>query len=190
MLFPSSSSWGIATVTALFAVTAYGVPLRESPSETESQRGAMIQPRDPRIIPDTENYIHSVFDMLGLPALDSVLSVASSSSSSAASETPASSSHAIDVKVTPTPTPTPTPTTFEKKPTPSPTTTADEVTFSTTIKNGNDRPVENIQIGQGWKGSNRIQASDVPFIMGAVESALADRFNDMIDSSDELGLKK
>jgi len=61
--------------------------------------------------------------------------------------------------------------------------------FTTNIKNGNDRPIENIQVGQGWKGANRIHASDVPLIMSAVEEALADRFNDIVDSSDELGLE-
>lgn len=84
---------------------------------------------------------------------------------------------------------TPTAAIAEETSTPSSTTTADEMTFTTTIRNGNSKPIENIQIGQGWKGSNRIHASDVPVIMSAVEEALANRFNDIVDSSDELGLE-
>ena len=62
--------------------------------------------------------------------------------------------------------------------------------FTTTIKNGNNKPVQNIQIGTGWEGKKRIEASDVPVILAAVETELAHRFNDMVDSQDEMLLRR
>ncbi|KAJ5802548.1 uncharacterized protein N7503_004998 [Penicillium pulvis] len=186
MLFSSQSSWGAAMVASLLAATVYAIPIRDSSTETQNRLHSKIQPRNPRIIPDTENYLSSIFHQLGIDTIDKAL--APTSSTADTTETPAPSSeasHGVDEEATATPTAA----IAEETSTPSSTTTADEVTFTTTIRNGNNNPIENIQIGQGWKGSNRIHASDVPVIMSAVEEALANRFNDIVDSSDELGLE-
>lgn len=199
MLF-SSRPWAVALVTGVLAATVYAIPVRESSTETQNQLSSKIQPRDPvndptvhhrsplankeqRIIPDTENYLSDIFRELGVDSLDKALAPTSSTT-----ETPASSSaasHGVNEKATATPTST----IAEEMTTPSSTMTADEVIYTTNIKIGSNRPIENIQLGQGWKGSNRIHASDVPVIMSVLEEALANRFNDMVDSSDELGLE-
>lgn len=87
-------------------------------------------------------------------------------------------------------TPTSTPSAIPSSSRASPTTTGDTVTFTTTIKNEKDKPFQNIQIGTGWEGKKRIEASDVPVILGAVYTELSHRFNDMVDSQDERGLTK
>ncbi|KAJ5777414.1 hypothetical protein N7520_000660 [Penicillium odoratum] len=167
--------------TALLAVTVCAIPIHESKSDTQNERAPMIQPRDPqRIIPDTTDYLNDMLDILGL---DSVLLP----SPTPPAETPAATK-GVEQEVIATPTATPAMASMNL--TPSPTWNVEQVTYSTTIKTENIKPIENIQIGAGWKGSNHIQASDVPFIMNAVYSALADRFNDVVDSSDEVGLEK
>ncbi|KAJ6103002.1 hypothetical protein N7486_005429 [Penicillium sp. IBT 16267x] len=182
MLFSPRSSWGVAMLSSLLAATVYASPIREPSTEAQNRLGSTIQPRDPRIIPDTTNYLNSVLDILGFDSLDKALAPARTSDTT---ETPSSSaaSHGIGEEVTATPA------IAEEMPTPSSTMTADEMTFTTTVKKGNNLPFENIQVGQGWKGSNRLEASDVPVIMGALKEVLADRFNDLVDSSDELGLE-
>ncbi|KAJ5637578.1 hypothetical protein N7490_007457 [Penicillium lividum] len=166
--------------TALLAATVYAIPIHESNSDTQNELAPMIQPRDPRIIPDTTEYLNDMLDLLGL---DSVLLPSPTTTSAAPSATDGFEQGVIA-------TPTATPSMASMNSTPSPTGNVEQVTYSTTIKTENDKPIANLQIGEGWKGSNRIQASDVPFIMNAVYSALADRFNDVVDSSDEVGLKK
>ena len=61
--------------------------------------------------------------------------------------------------------------------------------YSTTIKHGNQRPIENIQIGEGYDDGKKLSASDLPNIFAAVETELASRLRDAVDSSDELGLE-
>ncbi|KAJ5630815.1 uncharacterized protein N7484_010915 [Penicillium longicatenatum] len=183
MIFPSKASWGVVMVTGLLAATVYAIPIRESNTDTQNKQRSTIQPRDPRLMPLTTDYIDGILDILGMDSLNKVLVPTSTTATTATTETPTSSAiHGVEVTTTATPT------IAEEMPEPSSITTADEMTFTTTIKNGNNRPIENIQVGQGWKGSNRLQASDVPVIMGAVEEELANRFNDLVDSSDELGL--
>ena len=60
--------------------------------------------------------------------------------------------------------------------------------YTTNIHKGDTRPIENIQIGSGWTGGSKLQASDLPVIFDAVAKALDHRFRNMIDSSDERGL--
>lgn len=60
--------------------------------------------------------------------------------------------------------------------------------FTTTVRHGDKKPIENIQIGSGWKGGKKLRAEDLPVVFGAVEMAISQRFRDLIDSSDEVGL--
>ena len=73
----------------------------------------------------------------------------------------------------------------------TPTTANHAVSFTATVKHdGSDRPFQNVQIGSGWKGQNqnRVRPEDVPKILNAAYEEISNRFNDMIDSSDEVGL--
>ena len=68
---------------------------------------------------------------------------------------------------------------------------SEEVSSTTIVKHGGDtKPIENIQIGTGWDGEKRVQASDVPMILNAVYKEIANRFNNLVDSSDEVGLRR
>lgn len=71
----------------------------------------------------------------------------------------------------------------------TPVVSSNGVMYSTTIKHGNQRPIENIQIGEGYHGGKKLAASDLPIIFAAVETELASRLRDAVDSSDELGLE-
>lgn len=70
----------------------------------------------------------------------------------------------------------------------TPTSTGSGAKFTTEIHNGDDQPIENIQIGSGWDGKKELQASDLPKIFTIVEKEMEHRFRNIIDSSDELGL--
>lgn len=71
----------------------------------------------------------------------------------------------------------------------TPVVSSNGVMYSTTVKHGNRRPMENIQIGEGYQGGNKLAASDLPIIFAALETEIASRLRDAVDSSDELGLK-
>lgn len=192
------TSWITVMVLGLLSVsfvTAH--PIRESDHQGEAP--SVVQRRDPvgllrvsskiplppsdtnsiqRLIPSSEDYLSDIFGMLGISK-------------------PSSS--------TPTPTPTPTPTQtpsyysapgiYAEQGTPTnakatPTSENHSVSFTGTIKHdANDKPIENVQIGSGWKGDGkRIKAEDVPVILQMAYKEIANRFNDAIDSSDEVGL--
>lgn len=70
----------------------------------------------------------------------------------------------------------------------TPSSTGQGTSFTTVIHNGNNKPIENIQIGSGWDGRKELRASDLPMIFDAVYEEMEHRFRNMIDSSDELGL--
>ncbi|KAJ5740732.1 hypothetical protein N7493_000604 [Penicillium malachiteum] len=184
----SGSSWTLVMVTAFLATTVYAVPIHDSgATRTDAQRASVIEPRDPRIIPDTERYLADVLGMLGIPSPGA--SEAPSSTPSVAATPTSSASHGKAESAVPTPI-VATPSKIQQASlAPSATQYIDGWTVTTSInKNKDTKPFENIQIGSGWHGGNRIQASDVPFIMDSVYSAVADRLNDFVDSSDELTL--
>ncbi|KAJ5246883.1 hypothetical protein N7468_001866 [Penicillium chermesinum] len=176
-------------MTTIVAVSSvYAHPIREPERAVDKEGSSILLPREPRLIPDTTNYIAQLLNELGVgppvpsetPALvptptvtaeqgqpedhERTPSATLSSSSSTSSATSSSTA--------------------------TPTEPGDTVQFTTTIKNENDKPIHNIQFGAGWKGGNRIEASDIPVIFDAVYTELAHRFNDMVDSSDEMTLRR
>lgn len=132
--------------------------------------GGAILTEIQRLIPDTEKYLADIFALLGV----------------------------TDPKTSETPTPTVTsshitveqdkPESIKATPTTSATKTTQSAMYTTTIRNGDTKPIENIQIGSGWTGGKKLQASDLPVIFDAVSKELDHRFRNMIDSSDERGL--
>jgi hypothetical protein len=60
--------------------------------------------------------------------------------------------------------------------------------YTTTNVRYGDKPIENVEIGSGWTGGKKLQASDLPFIFDAVSKILDHRFRNAVDSSDERGL--
>lgn len=120
-----------------------------------------------RLIPDTEHYLADVLDSLGV-------GVPEPDAASQATYTPtptikAEQEHPVNIEATPT-------------------STGGSVKFTTVIHNGNDRPIENIQIGNGWDGKKELRASDLPVIFDAVYKEMESRFRNVLDSSDEIGL--
>ncbi|KAJ5698531.1 hypothetical protein N7462_000536 [Penicillium macrosclerotiorum] len=169
MALPSTnSSLSTIILLALLAVSfVYAQPIRETKTNDQAEPAPAVQPRDPRLIPDTEHYLANVLDLIGVDPIPSD-----------------------------TPTPTiPTPNVQAEHGQPenleaTPVSSSDSVTFTTTIKSNDGKPFENIQIGSGWSGKKKLTASDLPVIFDAVAKELDHRFRDMVDSSDEVGLFK
>lgn len=133
-----------------------------------------------RLIPDTENYLAAVFDLLGV----SVPTPTETTPAATPSETPSETS-------SPTTVASPLVKAEHGKPInldATPVIIADGVTYSATIKHENQKPFENIQIGPGYQGGKKLAASDLPIIFTGLETELASRLRDAVDSSDELGL--
>ncbi|KAF7719368.1 Uncharacterized protein PECH_004862 [Penicillium ucsense] len=184
----SNTSWvtigllGFAAVSPVYAFPA-------QPAITErAQLAPAIEARDPRLIPDTEAYLANLFDLLGM---------------------------SIDISSTPGTTLTPTPTTSasstasptisstdnmtddsrvhddkDARPTPMPAPVVENVGFITSanVQHGDDKPIQNVQIGPGYQGGKKLEVSDLPVIFAAVETEVAARLRKAWDSSDEVGL--
>ncbi|OQD77505.1 hypothetical protein PENDEC_c002G06230 [Penicillium decumbens] len=175
LLLPKSARLIVAVLAMLFMSSVYARPIRESGTATQVQPATNIQPRDPRLIPDTERYLPDVFSLLGVP-------------NSIPSETP-----------TPTPTPTISPSVhitaeqdkpvnIKATPTISASKTTQSATYTTNIRHGDTKSSESIQVGSGWTGGKKLQASDLPFIFDSVSKEIDHRFRNLVDSSDERGL--
>ncbi|OQE31841.1 hypothetical protein PENSTE_c001G04516 [Penicillium steckii] len=162
--FPRISYKSMILMGLCTVASVYAHPIRET--ATIIEKGALAA-RDPRLIPDTEHYLADVLDSIGVgePEPDT---------SSQASYTPtptikAEQEQPVNIEATPS-------------------STGASVKFTTVIHNGNDRPIENIQIGSGWDGKKELRASDLPMIFDAVYKEMESRFRNVLDSSDELGL--
>lgn len=191
LLSARSARSAIAVIALLPISSVYARPIQDSGTATQIQPATNIQPRDPvrlqtesdhrdsnreqRLIPDTEHYLADLFSMLG---------VENPSTSETPTPTVTPSIHItaeqdkpVNIKATGTPT-----TSATKSSTTLPT------MYTTNIRHGDTRPIENIQIGSGWTGGKKLQASDLPVIFAAVSKELDHSFRNMIDSSDERGL--
>lgn len=130
-----------------------------------------------RLIPDTANYLADVFGTLG------ILGCGKNPGNfpyvkGRPQNQPAAMTQGNNVAVTPSPIPTPT-------------TTSNTVSYTYTYKNGknNHKPIENIQIMSGYSNKQGLTTEDVRLVLGALYKTLADRFRNMVDSSDELTLR-
>jgi hypothetical protein len=70
----------------------------------------------------------------------------------------------------------------------TPVVSGDGVMYSATVKHETGLPIANIDIGPGYHGGKKLSASDLPFIFAAVETEIASRWRNVVDSADELGL--
>ncbi|KAJ5212509.1 uncharacterized protein N7498_004155 [Penicillium cinerascens] len=164
------STWSIIAMLAMLPLSSvYARPTRESGTVSQVQPATNIQPRDPRLIPAAERYLADAFAVLGV-----------SEPETSQTPIPLTSVHISLWQDTPE--------NITATPTASATKTTQPAMYTTNIRHGDDKPIENIQVGSGWTGGNKLQASDLPFIFDALSKALDHRFRNMIDSSDERGL--
>jgi hypothetical protein len=207
----SRASWlSLLLVSLLVVSTVNALPIYQTDQQIEGQVGK-LESRSPvshseaalyiwkrtlltetqRLIPDTAEYVHDILQGLGLTK-------PSPSSTATSSATPTS---------TPTSTPTasikdeqdveymkPTHTThiiYSSSTSYTPTHGSNGAGYTHTVKqeHSNNRPVENIQIGQGWNGGKKITAENFPAVFDAVYKELEHRLSDAINSSDEIGLE-
>ncbi|CAI7610789.1 unnamed protein product [Penicillium glandicola] len=173
----SRTSWFSVLLALLAISTVNAHPIRE---EMEQGQAGQLESRSPRLIPDTQKYVHSLLQGLGL-------------------EEPTS-----------TPTPTATPTAVVKteqesentKPTQTmhivyssttsytPTDSSNAAGYTHTVEHvhSNIKPVGNVQFGHGWNVDEKFDSKDLPVVFDAVYKQLAHEFKNAIDSSDEIGL--
>ncbi|KAJ5131946.1 hypothetical protein N7448_006104 [Penicillium atrosanguineum] len=168
-------AWAAIAVLALLPVAlVYAHPIQESATATQVQPVTNIQPRDPRLIPDTEHYLADIFGLLGV---EDPHTSETPSPTLASTDMTGKQDKPANVKTTGTPTSSATKTTITQP-----------AMYTTNIRHGDTKAIENIQIGSGYTGGNKLQASDLPVIFDAVAKELDHRFRNMIDSSDERGL--
>ncbi|KAJ5589143.1 hypothetical protein N7537_011821 [Penicillium hordei] len=179
------ASWVSVLMVALLAVSTVNAhPIYQTVEEMEKGQASKLESRSPRLIPDTQEYVHDLLQGLGLQE---------------PTPTPTATS-------TPTSTPTASVQTKQELDNMKPTQTTNIVYSSSTgytstySSNGagythtvkhvhsNNRPIENIQIGQGWNGDKKITTEDIPVAFDTFYRELEHRLKNMIDSSDEIGL--
>ncbi|EPS32187.1 hypothetical protein PDE_07147 [Penicillium oxalicum 114-2] len=188
---PSCLMVGLLGLTAFSPVHAF--PAQPAPTAHKAQSAPAIEPRDPRLIPDTEAYLSDIFNLLGV-----------SLSSSSTTEMVAIATPTISIPTTTVPPVSITDSTTDSdtdgsrvqakpnQPTDAqPTMIINGVGVITpaNIQQGQDKPFENIQIGPGYQGGKKLAVSDLPVIFAAVESEVAARLQKTLDSSDQIGLK-
>lgn len=72
----------------------------------------------------------------------------------------------------------------------TPTYSSNGAGYTHTVKHvqSNKRPIENVQIGQGWNGDKKVTTEDIPVAFDSLYEELEHRLKNVIDSSDEIGL--
>jgi len=147
-----------------------------------------------RLIPDTENYVHEIFQGLGLadPSSSSTRTPSSTPTPSVKAEQGHpenlnSEDHSENMKPTPT-----THITYQSSTSYTPTYDSNGAGFTHTVKHqeSSKKPIENIQLMHGWNQDRKLTSEDLPLIFDAVYQELKHRVGNMIDSSDEVGLDK
>ncbi|CAG8135353.1 unnamed protein product [Penicillium nalgiovense] len=187
----SRASWLSLLVVALLAVsTVNALPIYQTDEHMKGQVGK-LESRSPRLIPDTKEYVHDILQELGLtkPSPTSTATATATPTATPTSTPIASIKDEQDVEYMK-----PTQTThiiYSSSTSYTPTHGSNGAGYTHTVKqeHSNNRPVENIQIGQGWNGDKKITAENFPAVFDAVYKELEHRLSDTINSSDEIGLE-
>ncbi|KAJ6143046.1 hypothetical protein N7471_002499 [Penicillium samsonianum] len=225
----SRASWLSVLLVALLAVSTVSAhPIHQTDEKMEKGQAGNLELRSPRLIPDTQKYLHDLLQGLGLqgptatPTLTPTATPTRSATTTATATPTATPTARVeteqDLENMPTQTthivyssstsytPTasvetkqdleniPTQTThivYSSSTSYTPTDSSNPAEYTHTVKNihNHTRPVENIQVGHGWKWGNKITADDLPAIFDAVYKELAHRLSDRINSSDEVGVE-
>ncbi|CAI7612464.1 unnamed protein product [Penicillium discolor] len=179
------ASWLSVLVVALLAVSTVNAhPIHQADEAMENGQASKLESRSPRLIPDTQKYVHDLLQGLGLQA-----PTPTATATSTPTATPTTS---VDTKqdlddMKPTQT---TNIIYSSSTSYTPTYSSNGAEYTHTVKHvhSNNRPIENVQIGQGWNGDKKITTEDIPVVFDTLYRELEHRLKNMIDSSDEIGL--
>lgn len=127
-----------------------------------------------RLIPDAEHYLGDVFRLLGVADPTPSTKLTPTFTPSVPTNVDIEHDKPVNIKATPVVSST---TTVSTQP----------AAYTTVIRHGGNKPIENIQIGTQWNGK-KLTAEDLPVVFDAVMKVLSSRFRDMIDSADEVNL--
>jgi hypothetical protein len=138
-----------------------------------------------RLIPDTENYVHEIFQGLGLAEPSSTKTQTQTQTKTPTATVKAEQGQTENKLATPT-----THIIYESSISYTPTYGSDGAGFTHTVKHqaSINKPIENIQIGHDWEKGGKFEAKDLPLLFDALTRELEHRVGNMIDSSDEVGL--
>ncbi|KAJ5832404.1 hypothetical protein N7474_000715 [Penicillium riverlandense] len=193
------SSWMTILAMALLAVCAiHAHPLPNAGKSNPTRPAYGLRPR--RIIPDTTEYLSRVFatlDLLqvpkpkvteekGKPNNESQTQKSNSTTSSTSSHNSTSTESSTKMPMS-TPMAHATPASD-----PTPASSAVDVSYTETFKHDGSsyyKPAENLQIGPGLN-NGKLTVDDIPIIFSALYKTLSDRFRNMLDSSDEVSLRR
>ncbi|KAJ5794178.1 hypothetical protein N7457_000777 [Penicillium paradoxum] len=179
-----NASWLPFLVVALLAVsTVHAHPIHQIEKEDRGQAGK-LESRSPRLIPDTENYVNQILQGLGLA--EPIPTATPTPSVKAEQNQPKS------LKASPSPSPLPiTHIIYSSSTSYTPTYGSNGASYTQTVKHetSNKKPMENIELVQGWNKDRKLTAEDLPLVFEALRRELKHRLSDMINSSDEIGLE-
>ncbi|KAJ5957496.1 hypothetical protein N7501_011775 [Penicillium viridicatum] len=185
--FIPRASWLSALVVALLAVSTVNArPIHQTEEAMEKGQASKLESRSPRLIPDTKEYVHDLLQGLGL---EEPAPTATATSTPTPTSTPTASVETEQDLDSMKPTQT-THIIYSSSTSYTPTYSSNVAGYTHTVKHihSNNRPIENVQIGQGWNGDKKIRTEDIPVVFDTLYRELEHRLNNMIDSSDEIGL--
>lgn len=199
------ASWLSVLVVALLAVSTVNAhPIHQTDEAMEKGQASKLESRSPvshsdmamchwkntlltktqRLIPDTQKYVHDLLQGLGLQA-PTPTATATSTPTATPTTSVETKQDLDDMKPTQT-----TNIIYSSSTSYTPTYSSNGAGYTHTVKHvhSNNRPIENVQIGQGWNGDKKITTEDIPVVFDTLYRELEHRLKNMIDSSDEIGL--
>ncbi|KAJ6091931.1 hypothetical protein N7467_003900 [Penicillium canescens] len=177
----SRPSWLTVAVLALLAVsTVNAAPVRATNQEMEAEQPTEVESRSPRLIPDTEGYVHDLLKGLGL---DEPKATPTGTPTTASME--AEQGKPENEKATPA-----THITYSSSVSYTPTYGSNGAGFTDTVKHeeSNNKPFENVQISPGWGSNKKLTFEDLPRLFDAMYREVKHQVSNMINSSDEIEL--
>ncbi|KAJ9492381.1 hypothetical protein VN97_g861 [Penicillium thymicola] len=174
-------------VVALLAVsTVNAYPIHQTDEAMEKGQASKLESRSPRLIPDTQKYVHDILQGLGLEEPTPTATATATSTPTATPTAGVETKEDLD-NMKPTQT---TNIIYSSSTSYTPTHSSNGAGYTHTVKHvhSNNRPVGNVQIGQGWNGDKKITTEDIPVAFDTLYRELEHRLKNMIDSSDEIGL--
>ncbi|KAJ5926560.1 hypothetical protein N7516_008333 [Penicillium verrucosum] len=180
------ASW-LSVLIALLAVSTVNAhPIHQTDEAMEKGQASKLESRSPRLIPDTQKYVHDILQGLGL---EEPTPTATATSTSTPTATPTASVETKEDLGNMKPTQT-THIIYSSSTSYTPTYSSNGAGYTHTVKHvqSNNRPIENVQIGQGWNGDKKVTTEDIPVAFDSLYEELEHRLKNVINSSDEIGL--
>ncbi|KAG0155394.1 hypothetical protein PDIDSM_971 [Penicillium digitatum] len=181
------TSWLSLLVVVLVAMSTVNAhPIYQTDEEMEKGQAGTLESQSQRLIPDTKKYINALLQGLGLEEPTTTTTATPTPTTTATSTASVKTKQeTADKNLTQT-----THIIYSSSTSHTPTSSSNSAGYTHVVKDAysKNKPIENIQIGPGWNGDRKVTPEDLPAVSDTLYRELENRLNNVIDSSDEIGL--